>query len=85
MAIYPSILAWEIPWPEEPGGLQSMGYQRVRHDLATTTKHLEKNTKNKNLLVNTSREFQQGEEKEKETGNKKMRESIRTKKTAQRK
>ena len=26
------ILAWEIPWTEEPGGLQSMGSQRVRHD-----------------------------------------------------
>ena len=30
-----SILAWEIPWREEPGGLQSMGLQRVRHDLET--------------------------------------------------
>ena len=29
-----SILAWEIPWTEEPGGLQSM-LQRIRHDLAT--------------------------------------------------
>ena len=29
-----SIPAWEIPWTEEPGGLQSMGSQRVRHDLA---------------------------------------------------
>ena len=28
----PSILAWKIPWTEEPGGLQSMGSQRVRHD-----------------------------------------------------
>ena len=27
-----SILAWEIPWTEEPGRLQSMGLQRVRHD-----------------------------------------------------
>ena len=27
-----SILAWEIPWAEEPGGLQTMGSQRVRHD-----------------------------------------------------
>ena len=32
MAIHCSILAWEIPWREEPGGLQSMGSQRVRHD-----------------------------------------------------
>ena len=29
-------LAWKIPWMEEPGGLQSMGLQRVRHDLATS-------------------------------------------------
>ena len=35
MAAHSSILAWEIPWTEEPGGLQSMGSQRVRHDLAT--------------------------------------------------
>ena len=32
MATHPSILAWEIPWEEEPGGLQSMGSQRVGHD-----------------------------------------------------
>ena len=30
-----SILAWKTPWKEEPGGLQSMGLQRVGHDLAT--------------------------------------------------
>ena len=32
MATHPSILAWRIPCTEEPGGLQSMGSQRVRHD-----------------------------------------------------
>ena len=32
MATHPSILAWEIPWTEEPGRLQSMGSQRVGHD-----------------------------------------------------
>ena len=32
MATHSSILAWRIPWTEEPGGLQSMGSQRVRHD-----------------------------------------------------
>ena len=32
MATYSSILAWKIPWTEEPGGLPSMGSQRVRHD-----------------------------------------------------
>ena len=35
MAIHSTILAWGIPWTEEPGGLQSMGSQRVRYDLAT--------------------------------------------------
>ena len=30
-----NILAWEIPWTEESGELQSMGSQRVRHDIAT--------------------------------------------------
>ena len=31
-ATHSSILAWRIPWTEEPGGLQSIGLQRVRHD-----------------------------------------------------
>ena len=35
MATNPSILAWEIPFTEGPGGLQSMGCKRVRHDLVT--------------------------------------------------
>ena len=35
MATHFSILAWEIPWTEEPGGIQSMESQRVGHDLAT--------------------------------------------------
>ena len=34
MATHSSILAWEMPWAEEPGGLQSMGPQRIRHNLA---------------------------------------------------
>ena len=34
MATHSSALAWEIPWTEEPGGLQSMGSQRVRHKLS---------------------------------------------------
>ena len=38
MATHSSILAWEIPWPEEPGGLQSMGLQRVGRDLVTEQK-----------------------------------------------
>ena len=32
MATHSSLLAWRIPWTEEPGGLQSMGLQRVGHD-----------------------------------------------------
>ena len=35
MASHSSILGWKIPWTEEPGGIQSMGLQRVGHDLAT--------------------------------------------------
>ena len=31
-AIHSSVLAWRIPWTEEPGGLQSMGLQKVGHD-----------------------------------------------------
>ena len=34
MATHSSILAWRIPWTEEPGGIQSMGSQRIRHDLS---------------------------------------------------
>ena len=34
-ATHSSILAWRIPWTEEPGGLQSMGSQRVRHDFSS--------------------------------------------------
>ena len=36
MATHSRILAWKIPWTEEPGRLQSMGLQRVRHDWATS-------------------------------------------------
>ena len=32
MATHSSILAWRVPWTEEPGGLQSIGSHRVRHD-----------------------------------------------------
>ena len=35
MATHPSILAWRIPWTEEPGGLQSMGLLGIRHNLVT--------------------------------------------------
>ena len=37
MATHSSILAWRVPWTEEPGRLQSMGSQRVGHNEATNT------------------------------------------------
>ena len=37
LATHSSILAWRIPWTEEPGGLQSMESQRVLHDWQTNT------------------------------------------------
>ena len=42
MATHSSILAWRIPWKEKPGGLQSMGSQRVRHNWAANTSHCPK-------------------------------------------
>ena len=42
MAIHSSILAWGIPWTEEPDGLGSMGSQRVSYDLATKRQQPEK-------------------------------------------
>ena len=39
MATHSSVIAWEVLWIEEPGGLQSMGSLRVRHYLAT--EHME--------------------------------------------
>ena len=45
MATHSRILAWEIPWTEEPGGLQSMGSLRVGHDRVTehTSTHFKVN------------------------------------------
>ena len=39
MTTHSSILAWEIPWIEEPGGLQPMGSQRIRHDWSDLAQH----------------------------------------------
>ena len=44
MATHSSILAWKIPWTEEPGRLQSTGSQRVKHDQAF--KYVSKTLKN---------------------------------------
>ena len=41
MATHSSTLAWKIPWMEEPGGLQSVGSQRVRHDWVTSLHSLQ--------------------------------------------
>ena len=41
MATHSGILAWRIPWTEEPGGLRSMGLQRVGHELAMKQQQLE--------------------------------------------
>ena len=48
MATHSSILAWRIPRTEEPGRLQSVGSQRVRHDIAT--KQLQQHPKYLNLM-----------------------------------
>ena len=39
MATHSSILAWRIPWMDEPGGLQSMGSQRAGHNRETRQRH----------------------------------------------
>ena len=44
MATHSSTLAWKIPWMEEPGRLQSVGSQRVRHDWATSLPDLKSRT-----------------------------------------
>ena len=55
MAIHSNILAWKIPWTEEPGGPQSTGSQRVRHDwsnLAYTHTHTFSKSELRNVCVN---------------------------------
>ena len=46
-----SILAWRIPWTEEPGKLQSMGLLTIRHDWVTEHRHSTKHTINKRVLI----------------------------------
>ena len=46
-----SILTWKIPWTEEPGGLQSMGSPRVRHNLATEQQEQQPLREVKTLLL----------------------------------
>ena len=42
MTTHSSILAWEVPWTKEPGGLQSMGLQRGGHNLSTKQQQMHK-------------------------------------------
>ena len=49
MATHSSILAWRIPWTEEPGGLQSMGWQRVGRDWSNWA-HTHNNNKNRHVV-----------------------------------
>ena len=58
MASHSRILSWRTPWTEEPGGLQSMGLQRVGHDLVTKLQQKSKTAishratfKERNILV----------------------------------
>ena len=51
MTTHSSILAWKISWMEEPGRLQSMGLQRVRHDWATSLLHFEQGAPNLFILL----------------------------------
>ena len=49
MATHSSILAWKIPWTEEPGGLQSVGLQRVGSYRATEHAHIQNNKEYENI------------------------------------
>ena len=51
MATHSSILAWEIPWTEKPGGLQSVGSQRVRHNLVIKPPLQKKETSSPNFQL----------------------------------
>ena len=42
MATHSSVLTWEIPWTEKPSGQESMGSQRIGHDLGTKQQHSKK-------------------------------------------
>ena len=57
MATHPSILAWRIPWTEEPGGLQSMGLQRVGHDWVALLPFLKKSSTSFFILLSVCVHF----------------------------
>ena len=76
MATYSSILAWEMPWTEEPGGPQSMGSQRVRHDWATSLSNLRKKVSLRTLASGESVWRKRMAEKHKEDGDERPEEST---------
>ena len=47
MATHSTILAWEIPWTEEPGGLRPWGRKRIGHNLVIKQDHAKNNFKSK--------------------------------------
>ena len=51
MATHSSILAWRMPWSEEPRGLLSMGSQRVRHNQAYTHSHVEATSHHSTICI----------------------------------
>ena len=61
MTIHSRILAWRIPWTEEPGRLQSMGSHRIGYDGATTHPHKDNYRKERDWL--------EGNEKKAKSGN----------------
>ena len=67
MVTLSSILAWEITWTEEPGGLQYIGSQRVGHDWATdhTLQHLEYIALNKKFKTKKHESLGHSQEKKK--------------------
>ena len=58
MATHTNILAWKIPWMEEPSRLKSMGSQRVGHDWATSLHFTSNNLKQKKPFENTANIYQ---------------------------
>ena len=57
MTDHPSILAWKIPWTEEPGRLQSIESQKVRQDLATVHTHTHTHTNTHNLVLKSPQDI----------------------------
>ena len=57
MATHPSTLAWRIPWTEEPGGMQSIGSHRARHDYQQAPLRWETKTQKVHSVYQLARLF----------------------------